>query len=201
MSPRLPSASTSSPASCAARVTASRAAQPSAPRRSKQASCGLTATTASPTASMTARQWSWTASAALAARSATGHSRIGSGSSPRTTWELRWATSSASRSAKCGPAGRWDISGLPSGLDGLLEARARGEARDAGRLDVDRLARARVDALARAAIGDVELAEARERDLGPAAQRLLDDLEGGVDGLAGLLLVEIRLVRDLVDEL
>ena len=56
-SPRLPSASTSSPAARAWSRTAARAAQPGAPSRSKQASCGLTATQALPAASMAATQW------------------------------------------------------------------------------------------------------------------------------------------------
>ena len=47
-SPRLPSAITSRPASRAAAQTSARAAQPGAPRRSKQASCGFTATQAGP---------------------------------------------------------------------------------------------------------------------------------------------------------
>ena len=45
------------------------ASRPGAPRRSKQASCGLTATTASPTASITAAQCAATAAAPLRRRS------------------------------------------------------------------------------------------------------------------------------------
>ena len=62
-SPRLPSASTSSPWSRAIATTCSSASQPGAPRRSKQASWGLTATQAGPAASIAARQCSITASA------------------------------------------------------------------------------------------------------------------------------------------
>ena len=47
-SPRLPSATTSRPASRAASITSPSARHPGAPSRSKQASCGLTATQAGP---------------------------------------------------------------------------------------------------------------------------------------------------------
>ena len=53
-SPRLPSAIVSSPASRAAAQTSASAAQPGAPSRSKQASCGLTATQAGPARSISA---------------------------------------------------------------------------------------------------------------------------------------------------
>ena len=82
-----------------------------APRRSKQASCGLTATHAGPAASMAAAQWAATAAAArsagpvrVAAALASGHSFAGSGSSPRTICDSRDATAAASRSPKCTPA-------------------------------------------------------------------------------------------------
>jgi hypothetical protein len=52
----LPSATISSPASRAAAQTSSSAAQPGAPRRSKQASCGLIATQAGPARSISALQ-------------------------------------------------------------------------------------------------------------------------------------------------
>ena len=65
-SPRLPSASTSRPWSRAIATTCSSASQPGAPSRSKQASCGLTATHAGPAATIAARQCSVTASAARA---------------------------------------------------------------------------------------------------------------------------------------
>jgi len=55
-SPRLPSATISSPASRAAAQTSSSAAQPGAPRRSKQASCGLIATQAGPARSISVLQ-------------------------------------------------------------------------------------------------------------------------------------------------
>jgi hypothetical protein len=54
---------------------------------------------------------------------------------------------------------RGAVQGELAALDGLLEARAGGEARDLGGGDLDRLTRARVHTLARAALGDVELAE------------------------------------------
>src|ERR687898_160217 len=57
MSPRLPSAMTSSPAARACATIASSASMPAKPRRSKHASCGLTATQAGPAASTSARQW------------------------------------------------------------------------------------------------------------------------------------------------
>src|SRR3954468_23792492 len=47
-------------------MTCSSASQPGAPRRSKHASCGLTATQAGPAASISARQWTSTAAAASA---------------------------------------------------------------------------------------------------------------------------------------
>jgi hypothetical protein len=55
-------------------------------------------------------------------------------------------------------------------------------------------------ALARAALGDVELAEPGERDVAPALERLLDDVQDGVDGLAGLVLAQIGPAGHLVDE-
>src|SRR3954447_7822628 len=59
---------TSSPASWAARTTAASADQPGAPSRSKQASCGLTATQAAPAASIARRQWLSTSAAPRGAR-------------------------------------------------------------------------------------------------------------------------------------
>src|SRR5688500_11472962 len=99
---------------------------------------------------------------------APGHSFAGSGSIPSTTCDSRPATAAARRSPNriagdASPA--TDKASPPSPLlDGLLEARAGGEARHLARRDLHRLAGARVAALARAALGDVELAEARERD-------------------------------------
>ena len=57
-------------------------------------------------------------------------------------------------------------------LDGLLEARAGGEARHLAGRDRHRLARAGVATLAGAALGDVELPEAGEADLLATLQRL-----------------------------
>src|SRR5437763_8285249 len=213
MSPRFASASTSRPAARAWRATSASAAQPAAPSRSKQASCGLTATHAAPAASTTARQCPATAAAARSAgdppagagEAAAGHRRIGSGSSPRTTWDSRPVTASTSRSPK--GSGRASLgpplSGLEcvSAVDGLLEARARGEARHFRGRDLDRLARARVHTLAGAALGDVELPEARESHVAAALQRVLDDVEDGVDRLTGFFLPQVGLRGDLVDEL
>src|SRR4051794_25644568 len=200
MSPRLASATTSSPAARACSTTCSSACQPAAPRRSKQATCGLTATHAGPAASMTARQWAATSPPAA------GQSLSGSGSSPSTIWDLRSATRPASRSPKGGPAaGRSDgataaIAG-PSAVEGLLERRAGGELRHVRRGDLDRLAGARVHALTGVAMRHVELAEPGEHDVAAALERVLDDLEYSVDGLGGLLLAQVGPVGDLVHEL
>src|SRR3954447_26200369 len=174
MSPRLASASTNSPAARACSTVAARAVQPGAPRRSKQATCGLTATTASPTASMTARQWARTPAPGgaagvlpFAARAASGQRRGGSGSRPSTICDSRSATMAASRSATCSPVGPAtpDTDVTPSAglaLDGLLEAGPGGEARHLGGRDLDRLAGPRVHALSSAALRDMELAEPGE---------------------------------------
>ena len=74
------------------------------------------------------------------------------------------------RPAPTGTAGATRTAGAPepgrrSGVDGLLEAGARREARDLRRGDVDGLARPRMHALARAALGHAELAEAGEGDV------------------------------------
>jgi hypothetical protein len=58
-----------------------------------------------------------------------------------------------------------------------------------------------VHALAGAALGDVELAEARERDVAPALKGVLDDLQNGIDSLAGFALAQVGPVGHLVDEL
>jgi len=103
-SPRLPSAIVSRPARRAAAQTSVSAAQPGAPSRSKQASCGLTATQAGPARSISSRQWAATAAAARSAASpapaSCPASFAGSGSRPRQTWLRRSSTSAASRSAK-----------------------------------------------------------------------------------------------------
>jgi hypothetical protein len=100
-SPRLPSAMTSRPWSRAVATTFSSATQPLTPRRSKQASCNLTAMQLDAVASITARQCAVTASSTASAPPATGHRRAGSGSRPRTIWLRRSSTSAATRSAKC----------------------------------------------------------------------------------------------------
>src|SRR4051794_27630123 len=110
MSPRLASARTSRPWSTARAIVRSSARQPGAPRRSKQASWGLTATHASATATIAASQCVATAAAARSAggpptcsptRTASGHSRPGSGSRPSTICDSRAATAAARRSPKC----------------------------------------------------------------------------------------------------
>src|SRR5215207_539888 len=85
-------------------------------------------------------------------------------------------------------------------LDGLLEAGAGGEARDLAGGDGHRLARARVATLAGAAAGDVELAEARERDLFSTLERALDRAEDGVHGASCILLAQAALLSDLINE-
>jgi hypothetical protein len=75
------------------------------------------------------------------------------------------------------------------------------EARHLRGADLDRLAGARVHALTRAALGDVELAEAREGDVAPALEGLLDDVQDGIDGLTGLGLLQVGPAGHLVDEL
>src|SRR5947207_386173 len=75
-----------------------------------------------------------------------------------------------------------------AGLDGALQRRAGTEARHLACGDLDPLAGLRVDALAGTALGDGELAEAGEVHFSPAPQRLLDNAQNGVDGLAGLVL-------------
>ena len=224
MSPRLASARTSRPAARACCATAASAAQPGAPRRSKQAELRLDrdagragrvddrrAVRGDRVRGPLGRR-----ARAAAAAARLGHSRGGSGSSPRTTWDSRSATRPASRSAKRGPASALSSralrrpmraaggGGVGVGcvrLDGLLQTRARREARHLGCGDVDRLARARVRRPGARRARRRELAEARERDIAAALERLLDRLQDRVHGLPGLLLVQARAVGDLIDEL
>ncbi len=105
MSQRLPSAITSRPASRAYAHTVSKARHPSLPSASKNAACGLTATTYGATASTIPLQKRSTAPAAAALppcaspRSSTG-SRSTTGSRPTTSCDRLRSTASASRSAK-----------------------------------------------------------------------------------------------------
>ena len=189
-----------------ARRRASSASQPATPSRSKQASCGLTATQAGPggvdqreavrehrggglergrlrLAAPTRRSTSRAISCAAAKRlgeaaraprtrdsSAPGHSRAGIGIDPEDDLRLarrdRGGEAVAERDDRAGDASPAPDKAPPVAvlLDGLLEARAGGEARDPAGGDRHRLARARVAALAGAALGDVELAEAGEVD-------------------------------------
>ena len=105
------------------RITSRSAAHPGAPRRSKHATWGLTATHCSAAASSTSRQCAATARAARSAAartgrgavppassSASGQRRAGSGSSPRTICDrLRW-TQPASLSPK--PVVVWPENGV-----------------------------------------------------------------------------------------
>src|SRR5205823_7260428 len=86
-------------------------------------------------------------------------------------------------------------------LDGALERRARAEARNPARRDLNPLTGLGVDALTRATVSDRELAEPGERDLAAAGKGLLNDLKHRIDGLTRLALAEARLVCDLIDEL
>ena len=142
MSPRLPSASTSRPGARACSTTSLRArAQPGAPRRSKQASCGLTATQAGPAASIAARQCAATAAAARsagdpsaarrrlapAATAARGRDRARGRSGTRARRRARRAgRRSADRPAPGGAACRRRSASV---VDRLLQARAGGELR------------------------------------------------------------------------
>jgi hypothetical protein len=56
-------------------------------------------------------------------------------------------------------------------------------------------------ALTGTALGDVELPEPGERDVAPALQGFLDDVEHCVDGLSGFILAKVGPAGDLVDEL
>ncbi len=93
-SPRLPSATTSRPASRAAEQTPSSAAQPAAPRRSKQASCGFTATQEPPAsldqlAAVVLDRGAGLRRRGLPARAPAASRRAGSGSRPRQIWLRR----------------------------------------------------------------------------------------------------------------
>src|SRR5204863_289264 len=123
-----------------------------------------------------------------ATSTASGHSRAGSGSSPRTTWDSRSPTSAARRVPKAALTGRWG-GGLRTGLtalEGLFQAGAGGELGHARGRDLDLLAGARVHALAGAALSDAELAEAREVHLAAPLERVLDGLQKGIDSLGGI---------------
>src|SRR3954451_13582822 len=188
------------PASWVARTTASTADHPREPRRSKQASCGLTPTHEGPAASIAARQWRSTASAvSVPASTAPRHRAAGSGARPGPNWlggsptrargRGRGGGGGGSRSANARLTRPPDVLRLAR-LDGVLQSRARAEARHAAGGDLAPLAGLRVHALASAAVGHRELAEAREADLAPTAERLLDDVQHGVDRVARFLLPE-----------
>src|ERR671936_43428 len=168
---------------------------PSAPRASKNASCGFTPTTYGATASTSPRQKRANACAACSRprcaspRSSTG-SRSGRGSSPTRSWLRLRSTASATRSPKRAAA------------DGLLQLAAGGEARNRRRRNLHFLARvARVHALTCRAPLRRELAEPGEGDFLSALQGLGDRVEKGVDGLCGVPPRQVRLRRDPVYEL
>src|SRR6476469_4297850 len=220
MSPRLPSAITSSPARFAYTQTCSKAAIPPAPSASKNASCGFTATACGATASTIPQQ-----KRATSPRSSIG-SRSECGSSPTTSCARLRSTSPARRSAKesvatairhhgnafggahrktseggLAPPSETTLAPRRLGLERRLELAAGRELRHGRRGDLDALTRAWVDALARCAGGRRELAEAREVHRVAGLQRLRDRLEESVDGLARVACREPALLRDLVDEL
>src|SRR3954467_876932 len=166
---------------------------PSPPSTSKNASCGLTATTCGATASMIPQQNRAVASAAAGRPTwafprrwgGTGASR---GSRPATSW-LRFSSIAAmSRSAKlagaaggrtssicegCGPrldseeaAGVSETGAVLPAADGLLQRAPGRELRHGGRRDVHLLARvARIHAHPSLAVRGRELPEACEVDL------------------------------------
>src|SRR5205823_12248666 len=128
-------------------------------------------------------------------RSATRAPRRRRGAARRTAW---------SRSPGRAPATMRRPPACPDGprlLDGLLQARAGGEARNLARRDGHRLAGAGVATLARAALGDVELPETGEAHVLTTLQRVLDGRDDGIDRGAGVLLAQAAGPRDLVDEL
>src|SRR6202012_4652092 len=96
------------------------------------------------------------------------------------------------------------INGLRSGAQTLLELLGRGnvalhdglelvagmEGHDVARLDRHRLARARIAARTRSLLADGEVAEARQLDLVALDQRLVQQIEEGLDDVLGLALVQ-----------
>src|SRR3954469_16191334 len=213
MSPRFPSAITSSPARRAYTQTSSNAAIPAGPSPSKNASCGLTATACGATASTSPQQ-----KRAASPRSSTG-SRSRRGSRPTTSCDCLRSTSAARRSAKVCTATAIGLKGNekrggrptpPSGnlrtrerlaLEGSLELGAGRELRHGRRRDLDALTGARVDALTRRALRGRELPEPGEVDRIAALQRLGDGLHEGIHGLAGVTSRKAALLRDLLDEI
>ena len=177
----------------------SSAAQPGAPRRSKQASCGLTATQAGPARSI--RRAAVRRATAAAARSAAGASSPpGADPTRQQAWPGRGRGRDRSgcgalrRAPPADPRTRRRENRCSRPLDLGLQGRAGGEAGNLAARNRDPLAGARVDALAGPALGDVEFAEAGEADLATAAQRVGDRLEHGVHGVAGSLLATDPLV-------
>src|SRR5205085_2811793 len=206
MSPRLASAMTSSCCSRARSTTSRSAAHPGAPSRSKHATWSLTATQCSPAASSASAQCAATASAARAAGGAglvpgppansiaRGHSRVGSGSSPRTICDDRAATCVAIRSPN--PTSSW----YRPLLERFLQPSPRRELRDLRGRNLDLLAGRRVATLAGATVRDAELAEAGKGHFTATLQRVLDRLQNGLNGACCFLLAQLRALGDLVYE-
>src|ERR1700733_12137852 len=80
-------------------------------------------------------------------------------------------------------------------LHDRLELVARMEGDDVARLDRNRLAGARIAARARALLADREVAEAGQLDLVALDQRLVQQVEEGLDDVLGLALVQADAVE------
>src|SRR5215213_10303694 len=136
---------------------------------------------------------------------ASGHSLDGSGSRPRTTWLCLSATREASRSLKRAPwrsAAELTERGLGLGvLQSLLEVSACAELRGLAGGDLDPLAGLRVHALARPTLGNRELAEAGDRHVASALQRLLDNLGQSVHSGLRLRPLDVGALGYFLDQL
>src|SRR3954470_21888623 len=92
--------------------------------------------------------------------------------------------------------GRWNVA-LHDGLE--LVAGMEGD--DVARLDRHRFAGARIAAGARALLADREVAEARQLDLLALDQRLVQQVEEGLDDVLGLALVQADAVEQQLGKL
>ena len=193
MSPRLPSASTSRPGVAAAwRDVCASASQPAAPRRSKQASCGLTATHAGPAASITARQCAATAAAARSAAApvaAGGPSAAGPeprrvGVEPEDDLGLARCDEARQPVAEARPGRR--LVQRDCGRQLLTAFFSAAPALNFGDFDAAIWIFSPVRGctpMRSPRCGDVELAEAGERHVAAALERVLDRAQHGVDGV------------------
>src|SRR6185312_9694722 len=86
-------------------------------------------------------------------------------------------------------------------VEGILELLAGAEARLLGGLDGDLLAGLRIAALAAGARGHHEHAEAREADFLTRFERGGDQVEHALDRLGGGVLVDARVLGELLDEI